>query len=499
MGKLYDSLPDGFLKKALEGEDPELVDRLLNLQAKYRDSQDKDEKVVYRERLATTFWQVYTEVAKKVSPDMPAQKRLLLRFGCLDMRYLNADDQKMILSRPKDENDPDTTVYYIDEWLIAVAEGKVKPSMTDEQPKQKKLSTVGGSSGGDDPSGNRSKYERIVGAAEAERLNYQNLLEKRKLVEENLLSIANLIVNHPNEQLLAMPDIYSDDQLAKLEELPEISRELRRLQKEMQLARNNYSSKFEEVNEMEKQMVQASGQDGEGMTPQLYEVDARTIENEAGALRQMIKMCVGRQGNHFPILTSAFIPKETREYNFKSSVVDRLAGVEGLDGSVFSRTFRQATNRILPYLILVPGYGNFGICWEPYDKYNKATSKGRIAIPIFTRIPDLTIQMALADFRWQTAKELASYHWMDEGLTGRYYEYFTKEKLKGDIKTAFIEDYMLWLSKEAQGIQKLHKDVRYIFWRFVPFPDDLKEKLSLKGFYYNELWKKEQTFRLSQE
>jgi hypothetical protein len=494
MGKLYDALPDGFLKKVLEGENPELVERLLTLQVKYRDSTEKDEKAVYRERLASTFWQFYIEVAKKISPNLPPQKRLLLRYGTLDMRYLNADDQKLILGRPLEETEPDNTVFYVDEWLMAVAEGKIKPSMTDEQPKHKAQS-AGGS--GEDPSGNRSKYERLVGAAEAEKMNYQNLLEKRKLMEETLLSIANLATNHPNEQLLAMPDIYSDDQLARLEELPEISRELRRLQKEMQLARNNYSSKFEEVNELEKQIMGASG--GESASAQLYETDARTIENEAGALRQMVKMCVGRQGNHFPILTSAFIPKETRDYNFKTSAYGKINAVEKLDASVFSRTFRQASNRILPYIILLPGYGNFGICWEPYDKYNKATSKGRIAVPMFTRIPDLVIQMALADFRWQTAKELASYHWMDEGLTGRYYEYFTNEKLKGDIKTTFMEDYILWLSKEAQGIQKLHKDVRYVFWRFIPFPDDLKEKLSLKGFYYNELWKKEQTFRLSQE
>lgn len=106
--------------------------------------------------------------------------------------------------------------------------------------------------------------------------------------------------------------------------------------------------------------------------------------------------------------------------------------------------------------------------------------------------------MALGDFRWQTAKELASYHWMDEGLTGRYYEYTQDQKLKGDIKSMFIEDYILWLTKEAEGIQKLHKDARYIFWRFVPFPDDMKERLSMKGYYYDQLWKKEQSFRLSQ-
>jgi hypothetical protein len=88
---------------------------------------------------------------------------------------------------------------------------------------------------------------------------------------------------------------------------------------------------------------------------------------------------------------------------------------------------------------------------------------------------------------------------MDEGLTGRYYEYYSNNKLKGDIKTLFVNDYILWITKEAEGIQKLEtQDVRYIFWRFVPFPDKIKEELSNRGFYYSDLYKKELSFRMTQ-
>lgn len=34
-------------------------------------------------------------------------------------------------------------------------------------------------------------------------------------------------------------------------------------------------------------------------------------------------------------------------------------------------------------MIIIPSYGNSGVCWEPYERNNKATSRGRIAIPMF--------------------------------------------------------------------------------------------------------------------
>jgi hypothetical protein len=33
--------------------------------------------------------------------------------------------------------------------------------------------------------------------------------------------------------------------------------------------------------------------------------------------------------------------------------------------------------------------------------------------------------------------------------------------------------------------------VRGIFWRMIPFPQDLKEKLKNRGFVFNELYKKD--------
>ena len=99
--------------------------------------------------------------------------------------------------------------------------------------------------------------------------------------------------------------------------------------------------------------------------------------------------------------------------------------------------------------------------------------------------------MAVGDLRWQVAKEKASFDWMSDGLTGRYYQYLEENKMKGDIKQFFIDDYILWITKEANGTQKLPKEVRDIFWRYMPFTQERKDELKMRSLVYLELCKKD--------
>ncbi|MFN3660253.1 MAG: hypothetical protein ACK4TN_03325, partial [Brevinematales bacterium] len=131
MGRLYESLPDSFLKKVLSGEDSEIVENLLSLKNQYEKETDKDRKAVFRDRFANAVWNLYYSIGKKMSPNMSKEKRLFIRYGILDLRYLQPEDQKMILSIPFEEHDPDNSVFYVDEWLIEILSGNIKPSMTD--------------------------------------------------------------------------------------------------------------------------------------------------------------------------------------------------------------------------------------------------------------------------------------------------------------------------------------------------------------------------------
>jgi hypothetical protein len=218
---------------------------------------------------------------------------------------------------------------------------------------------------------------------------------------------------------------------------------------------------------------------------------------EMRTIRQMAKLCVGRQGNHFPLLMKHYLRSGFGDIGARENVIKILAEIEYLDPGIFERTFKRQTNRIVPNIILIPCYGDQGVCWEPFERFNRATSRGRVAIPMYPKDLRTATISAVGDLRWQVAKEKAQHYWMEEGLTGWYYQWFAERKMKGDVKDAFVQDYILWITKESEGTQKLDREVRDIFWRYIPFPQDVKDKLKNRGFVYTELYKKDKNRSMS--
>jgi hypothetical protein len=205
----------------------------------------------------------------------------------------------------------------------------------------------------------------------------------------------------------------------------------------------------------------------------------------------MTKMTIGRQGNHFPVLTAEYYHCANDDLGTRENVIAMLAWIESVDPEAFCRVYKNRLNRIVPYVVLIPSYGDSGMCWEPYDRHNRATSRGRIAVPMYSKSLQIAVLSAVGDLRWQVAKEKASFYWMEEGITGNYYQWFTKMKMKGDLKDAFIQDYITWLTKESEGTQKLDKELRGAFWRHIPFSQPVKEKLKTRNFTYQELYQRD--------
>jgi len=211
----------------------------------------------------------------------------------------------------------------------------------------------------------------------------------------------------------------------------------------------------------------------------------------------MAKMCVGRQGNHFPVLMKQYFRASIRDIGTRENVINTMARVESLDPGLFERTYRGQVSRIVPHVLLLASYGDTGICWEPFERHNRASSRGRLAIPMFPKDLETSVICALADLRWQVAKEKAQHYWMEEGITGRYYQWCQEQRLRGDVKDYFIRDYVLWITKESQATQKLDREVRGLFWRMMPFPQGVKDSLKNRGFVYNDLYKKDQNIAMS--
>ncbi|MGL5253858.1 MAG: hypothetical protein ACRC9L_02370 [Brevinema sp.] len=487
---LFDDLPgNSFLKKLLTGEEPDFVERFLTVKQKFERATDKEDKRTFRDQLTGLFWDLYQRVGLQIGPHIAPAKRLFLRFGIIDMRYLSPEDQQRILAVSTQAPDYNSeTVYYADEWLQGVREGRIKPSSGDET--EKKGPAPVQNMGGINPK--REKFSSLI---QVERDRYQRFVDEKNHELRRLHEIVqNLEIVHTNTEL-DISGLITAEQMKFLDEISDIQKSIRRIQKEMTATIRIIEKAHNQLRELdasEQGNMMPGGYGGYGGNDEL-------VRDEISSIRQMHKMTVGRQGNMFPILNSSIIPKEAKSPLYKDFVKERLEYWLDLDPEAFNRVYRGDTMSITPYIVLVPGYGTIGICWEPLDKDNKQFGRGRCALPIFSRSPDVTLLSSIGDLRWQSAKEIASYYWMEEGLTGRYYEYYLSAKLKGDLRLLFITDYLLWMTKETQGVQKLEKDARYVFWRFVPLPDEKKVWLSQKGYYYAQLWQNEQTWRKGQE
>jgi len=307
------------------------------------------------------------------------------------------------------------------------------------------------------------------------------------MIEKSLKSSISIITNH--DHVGDYGDViapYSVEQKKTLVQIQDIVKNLLKSDREMSAAYSTVKSLDREIDGLK-----AEGGDTS------VEVDTKTVKEEFSTVKQMVKMTVGRQGNHFPFLIKTYMPSSEREICTKSRLKSMLEEIERLDTGIFLRTYKREEHRILPLFVIVPSYGDTGICWEPFDRMNKATGKGRISIPLYPRNLKVAVLSALGDLRWQIAKEKALHYWMEEGLTGHYYQYAQEKKVKGDLKDLFIQDYILWITFESQGMQKLQREVRSIFWRYIPFPQAVKENLKNRGYYYAELYKKDQNRAVS--
>jgi hypothetical protein len=470
-----------YYKTALNGEGEE-AQRVHELLGKYVKATDPKDKGVFRQQLISAYWYLAAKVAlKSVSSQAPLSKKLMVRFSALLPSLLSpemADSfHHVIFDKAIDE-----PVYYVDEWMRAVATGMVTPSATDEvKPRSK---------GAQD---DRAHFQALMQRAQGKRDSAEGIMksksEERRQLESLLKERVEMICAHESQPgLLHVPAPYSETQKKTMSELSEIMR--RMLATDKDLAQT--VSDFERAGDELKSIAEKAG----SAQPEA-KADLQTLAQEYETVRQMTKLCIGRQGNHFPILSREYFHGSIRDIGTRENVVKLLAWIESIDCEAYCRPYKNTLHRIVPFIVLLPCYGDTGICWEPFDRYNRATSRGRVAIPMYPKNLALAVATAVGDLRWQVAKEKASYYWMEEGLTGNYYQWFTQRKIKGDVKEFFIQDYLAWLTKESEGTQKLDKEVRSIFWRYMPFSKEVKEKLKGRSYVYQELYQKDVNRSLS--
>ena len=466
-----------YYKAALSGEG-DIAQRVHSILQKYLSAKDPKDRSVFRQQFINPFWEFLLGVAKKTPGKIIPPKRFLLRFSILHPTFINAETRDFF-SKIVVENELGQPVYYLDEWLKAVGTGVVRPSTTDEAKVTR--------------SGNAVKIQQLLEKAVGKLDGSKSLLkakdQERMQMEKMLQDRAAAVFDHsPLADFEEINSCYTDAQKRSFSEMQELIKNLLKTDHELELYVKDYTQAQADVQTLREKL------EGEGGAA---EVDLAAVDAEFNTVRQMAKMTIGRQGNHFPILTGDYFHCGPNDVGFRENIIAMLAKIESIDTEAFCRVYKNRLNRIVPYVVLIPTYGDLGFCWEPFDRFNRATSRGRIVIPMYPKNLYIAVLSAVADLRWQVAKEKASFYWMEEGLTGNYYQWFAAQKLKGNIKDFFIQDYILWMTKEAEGIQKLDKEVRGTFWRHMPFSKEVKEKLKTRSFVYQELCQRDQNRAMS--
>ncbi len=237
----------------------------------------------------------------------------------------------------------------------------------------------------------------------------------------------------------------------------------------------------------------------ENLKRTIYEIEQRLTSTSA--------VCSGSTATAFPILTSMAVKGSlTPIYSSKEKVDNILSGIRGIDFSAFYRetVLKMGDAReivkeeVLPYVILLPIFGTRTLLWQELSGTNKRT-RGRIVVPIFF-MGDLEKNLAhtVACFRWELNRTMKGAMWADPiegGVTGEYFDYVNtykkntnlsaeaKEKIKEKFRSLrtnrdrFADDYLMWVMFEKDGIMKLNSVVREMFFKHIPFPHDLRERL----------------------
>lgn len=478
--KFYEN--QSYYKTALEGEGT-AGQRVNQILKKYLTVQDPKERTQYRMSIVNAWWELVRVMCPKVlDKDFPIAKRMLIRFG-VALPSLFTPEQKVMFSKAFFKNKLGEPVYYLDEWLEEVAKNHIAPSATDEKnvriekgengEKQKLLQL-------------KAKNDGRIQTAEG----FANSKEaERQMLESELKNRIEDLCEH--EKVIGieggLKQSYTDGQKALFAEIFERLRGLQKIDKDL----SSYLRDLEEAKEIGISLEQKLGDVGENAN-----IDTGLIDDEFGTVRQMAKMTCGKRGNPFPLFTREFYHCLPHGTGFREEVINILRWIEMNDRSAFRKKSKGIVNRILPLVLLIPTYGDFGFCWQPFDRLNRSSSRGRLIIPMYPKNLKISLLMAVADYRWQYAKEKAV-DWTDpeDGITGQYYQYIEAKKIKGDLKSFFIADYVTWMTKEIEGTQIMEKELRGIFWRSIPFCKEKREELSKRSMVYLDLNRKD-TVRL---
>ncbi len=223
----------------------------------------------------------------------------------------------------------------------------------------------------------------------------------------------------------------------------------------------------------------------EGAKPDQNATGEEALRYELINVPQMQRLAVGPRANSISILVQEYcVPSRDNPIITRQWLQEAMKHCLKCDYKMFHRRYKVEDKIVQPLFIICPGYGQKGGCWEPWSTGRKGDTGPRICLCAFPpRNSMKALLYGLADYRWEFAKADAMHYWLTEGLTGKWLALFSRNDQRKDLKKCFIDNYILWVTKEAYRIPKLEKRFREFFWHNIPFSEEIKQNLKGGGMF----------------
>ncbi|MBN1499636.1 MAG: cyclic nucleotide-binding domain-containing protein [Spirochaetes bacterium] len=323
------------------------------------------------------------------------------------------------------------------------------------------------------------------------------LMLKFGYIDENLVDPEQLVFLHKNSSMVercTLPVLYEIEFLNRI------------FKKEIPPSINEMGLTYEKYLQ---EIAKSSSRKGPDPMDDLDDPVKMTMYEITNMLQSTTSVCSGSRSTSFPILTNAQVKGDLSAFLVtKTKIEEHFNELLTYDYSAFYREtvlklgeVREVIEEeIKPYIIILPVFGTKIMMWQELSGTNKR-SRARIVVPAFF-MGDLfkSLAHAVAVFRWELTRSTKGGMWADPvegGVTGAYVDYIqfykknsklsqeAKEKInerfksnRSNIRELFAEDYILWVCFERQGIMKMNGVARDLFYRYVPFPEELRNKLS---------------------
>ena len=294
----------GYYKAALAGEG-DITQRVHGLLQKFLNAKDPKDRSVFRQQIIPAYWEFLSKIAKKAPGKLPDPKRYLLRYGILHPTILT-QEHKDLFAKIVENNELNQPVYYLDEWFKAVGTGVIRPSTTDEAKVAR----------GNTSSRMKQLLDKAQGKLDGTKALLRAKDEERITQEKHLSGRVSQILEHsPMDGFPGISACYTETQKRIFNEIQEIIKNLLKSDRELQIYYRDYGEAQQDVKTLE-QKVEELG---------VVEVDVKAIETEFDTVRQMAKMTIGRQGNHFPVLIKEYFHSSANDIAYRENVISTLA------------------------------------------------------------------------------------------------------------------------------------------------------------------------------